>query len=114
MKNDVFPIDLIAIVLEKDEINQPVEKQRVTSTVFAQISSVTQTEFFSGGRIGLQPSIKAVIYDFEYNNEPIIKWNGKLYSVYRTFFVNGADRVELYCEERGGTKDEPSTGDSTT
>ena len=66
MKNNVFPIDLIALVLEKDEINQPVEKQRVTSTVFAQISSVTQTEFFSGGRIGLQPSIKAVIYDFEY------------------------------------------------
>lgn len=111
MKNDVFPIDLIAIVLEKDEINQPVEKQRVTSSVFAQISSVTQTEFFSGGRIGLQPSLKVVIYDFEYKDEPIVKWNGKLYSVYRTFYVNGADRVELYLEERGGTKDEPSSDD---
>lgn len=113
MKNSTFPIDLIEIVQEKDEINQLVEKQRTTATVLADISSVSQTEFFSGGRIGLQPSIKAVLYDFEYNEEPLIKWNGKIYSVYRTFYVNGADRVELYCEERGGTKDEPSTGDST-
>lgn len=113
MKNSTFPIDLIEIVQEKDEINQLVEKTRTTATVYADISSVSQTEFFSGGRIGLQPSIKAVLYDFEYKDEPIIKWNGKLYSVYRTFYVNGADRVELYCEERGGTKDEPSPDDST-
>ena len=113
MKNSTYPIDLVVITTEKDEINQVVEKQRTTNTVFAQISSVSQTEFFSGGRMGLQPSLKAVIYDFEYNDEPIVKWNGKLYSVYRTFFVNGADRVELYLEERGGTKDEPSSSNST-
>ena len=113
MKNSTYPIDLVVITTEKDEINQVVEKQRTTNTVFADISSVSQTEFFGGGRMGLQPSLKAVIYDFEYNDEPIVKWNGKLYSVYRTFFVNGADRVELYLEERGGTKDEPSSSNST-
>ena len=111
MKNSVYPIDLVEIVTEKDEINQIVEKTRTTCTVFAEISSVSQTEFFSGGRIGLQPSLKAVIYDFEYTDEPIVKWNGKLYSVYRTYYINGADRVELYLEERGGTKDEPSSDD---
>lgn len=113
MKNYTFPIDLVEITTEKDEINQIVEKTRTTSTVFAEISSVSQTEFFSGGRLGLQPSLKAVIYDFEYNDEKIVRVNGKLYSVYRTFYVNGADRVELYLEERGGTKDEPSSGDNT-
>lgn len=111
MRNNVFPIDLVTVTTEKDSLNQVVEKQRTTNTVFAEISSVSQTEFFSGGRLGLQPSLKAVMYDFEYNDEPIVKWNGKLYSVYRTFYVNGADRVELYLEERGGTKDEPSSDD---
>ena len=113
MKNSVYPIDLVVVTTGKDSLNQVVENQRTTNTVFADISSVSQTEFFSGGRLGLQPSLKAVVYDFEYNGEEIVKWNGKLYSVYRTFYVNGADRVELYLEERGGTKDEPSSNDQS-
>lgn len=107
MKNSVFPIDLVEVVTEKDNLNQVVEKTRTTKTVFADVSSVSQTEYFSGGRIGLQPSLKATVYDFEYEEEPIVKFNGKLYSVYRTYAVNGSDRLELYLEERGGTKDEP-------
>lgn len=113
MKNSVYPIDLVELTTEKDSLNQVVEKTRTTKTVFADISSVSQTEFFNGGRLGLQPSLKATIYDFEYNGEPIVKYNGKLYSVYRTYAVNGSDRLELYLEERGGTKDEPSASDST-
>ena len=108
MKNSVYPIDLVEIVTEKDSLNQVVEKTRTTKTVFADVGSVSQTEYFSGGRIGLQPSLKATIYDFEYDEEPIVKFNGKLYSVYRTYAVNGSDKLELYLEERGGTKDEPS------
>lgn len=114
MKNSVFPIDLITVTTEKDELNQIVEKTRTTATVYAEIGSVSQTEFFSGGRLGFQPSLKAVIYDFEYNSEPIVKYNGKPYSVYRVFYVNGTDKVELYLEEKGGTKDEPSTDNSTS
>ena len=113
MKNSVYPVSLIEIVTEKDELNQVVEKERVTSTAIAEIGSVSQTEFFSGGRLGLQPSLKAIVYDFEYNGEPILKWNGKCYSIYRTFYINSSDKVELYLEERGGTKDEPSSSDNT-
>lgn len=113
MKNSVYPIDLVELTTEKDSLNQVVEQTRTTKTVFADINSVSQTEFFNGGRLGLQPSLKATIYDFEYNGEPIVKYNGKLYSVYRTYAVNGSDRLELYLEERGGTKDEPSSSDST-
>lgn len=114
MKNSVYPIDLIAVVTEKDSLNQVVEKTRTTATVFGEVSSVSQTEFFSGGRMGLQPSLKVTIYGFEYNDEPIVKWNGKLYSVYRTFAVSGSDKLELYLEEKGGTKDEPSSDDNAS
>ena len=113
MKNSVYPVELIEIVTEKDELNQTIEKERVKTTTIAEIYSVSQTEFFSGGRLGLQPSLKAVIYDFEYSGESILKWNGKPYSIYRTFYVNGTDKLELYLEERGGTKDEPSSDDNT-
>lgn len=118
MKNNTFPIDLITIVTEKDSLNQVVEKQRTTQSVFAELSSISQSEFFSGGRLGLQPSLRATLYDFEYNDEPIVRvyWNTtktKMYSVYRTYAVEGSDKLELYLEERGGTKDEPSSDDST-
>jgi len=106
MKNNTFPIDLITITTEKDDLNQVVEKLRTSATVMAEIDSVTKSEFYEAGRLGLQPDFRATIYDFEYTDEPIVKWNGKLYSVYRTYYINGADRVELYCTERGGTKDE--------
>ena len=114
MRNNVYQISLVTIETQKDELNQIVEKERDTKTIFAEIGSVSQTEFFSGGRLGLNPSLKAVIYDFEYNGEPIVKYNGKLYSVYRVYLVNGSDRCELYLEEKGGTKDEPSPDDSTS
>lgn len=113
MKNDMFPIDLIAVTTEKDSLNQLVEKTRVTSSILAEVGSVSQTEFFSGGRSGFQPSLKVVIYDFEYNDEPIVKVHfsdskTKLYSVYRTYGVKGSDKLELYLEEKEGTKDEPT------
>lgn len=109
MKNNIFPIELVSIVTSTDAINQTIEEERTTASIFAQISSITQTEFFSAGKLGFQPSFKAVIFDFEYNNEPILKWNNKLYSIYRTYAINGTDKLELYLEERSGTKDEPNT-----
>ena len=107
MKNSIFPIDLVKITtVEKDSINQIVKKTRTTGTVFAEISSVSQTEFFSGGRQGFQPSCKATVYCFEYNGEEIVRYNGKLYSVYRTYSPIGSDKIELYLEEKEGTKDD--------
>lgn len=119
MKNSVYQCDLITIVTDKDDLNQVVEEERTTKSVLAEISSVSQTEFFSAGRIGLQPSLKVTMYDFEYDGEPIVKVHfsatkEKLYSVYRTYCVNGTDKIELYLEERGGTKDEPTPSDSTS
>ena len=114
MKNSIFPIDLVVVTSGKDSLNQVVEASRTTKSIFADISSVSQTEFFSAGRIGLQPSLKAVIYDFEYEGEPIVKWNNKLYSVYRTYAVPGTDKLELYLEEKEGTKDEPDPDDNSS
>lgn len=107
MKNRAEQVTLITIVTTKGDLNQAHEIERETATVYAEMDSVTQTEFFSGGRLGFQPEFKLTIYDFEYNDEPIVKVNGKYYSIYRTYYINGADRVELYCTERGGTKDAP-------
>lgn len=106
MMNTQTKINLITIVTETDDLNQIIEEERTTASVFAEVRSVSQSEFFEGGRLGFQPELQISMYDFEYNNEKIVRVNGKLYSVYRVYYVVGTDRVELYLEERGGTKDE--------
>lgn len=75
--------------------------------IFAEITSIAQNEFFLASRNGLNPELKIVIYDFEWHGEKIVDIKGKRYSVYRTYKIIDSDRLELYLEQKGGTKDEP-------
>lgn len=70
--------------------------------VFAQVNSVTATEFFDGGRNGLNPEYRFVVFFADYAGERIVKYKGAAYSVYRTFHAR-ADALELYVERKGGT-----------
>lgn len=74
--------------------------------IIGDVQSVSQNEFFQAGRNGLQPQLKVVIYDFEWHGEKIVKVQGERYSVYRTYKINDTDRLELYLESKGGTKDD--------
>lgn len=83
--------------------------------VFAQVNSVTASEFFDGGRNGLNPEFRFVVFFADYQGERIVKYKGATYAVYRTYHAR-ADALELYVERKGGTNghrpDETSTGDS--
>lgn len=70
--------------------------------VFCQVSSVSQSEFFEGGRNGLNPSYRFTVFFADYDNQPLIRYNGSTYSVYRTFHAR-TDILELYTERKGGT-----------
>lgn len=70
--------------------------------VFCEVDSVTQSEFFQGGRNGLNPEFKFTMFYGDYNNETIVEYKGQTYSVYRTYYRR-TDKVELYVERKGGT-----------
>lgn len=74
------------------------------SEVYAQVTSITQTEWFSAGKNGIQAQYKATCYSFEYNNEPIVEIDGQRLSVYRTYNVPKQDLIELYLETKGGNE----------
>jgi len=78
-------------------IQEPSQKE-----VFCQVESVTQREFFEGGRNGLNPELKFTMFSYDYENEPIVEYNGQQYSVYRTY-IKRNDDIELYVERKGGT-----------
>lgn len=96
-------ITLIALTYTKDSIGQEIATESRTD-VWARISSVSRSEFYSGGQAGLRPDITAETAKINYNGEKLAEWNGKRYSVYRTYFRENSDSIELYLEPKTGEK----------
>lgn len=83
-------------------------EETVTSReVFCQVDSVTRAEFFDGGRNGLNPEFRITMFFADYCGERDVIYNGKAYSVYRTYHSR-TDEIELYVERKGGTNGKES------
>lgn len=71
-------------------------------TVFAELKSIGQSEFYQAQAVGLKPEIKFVLPDFlEYNNEKKLKYapfnaEEEVYTVIRTYRNN--NELELVCK----------------
>lgn len=80
--------------------------------IFARVTSVTSAEWFEGGRNGLNPEFRMLVFAPEYNQEEILKYNGRYYTIYRTY-TTPAGVTELYVEKRKGNADQvgPTPGD---
>lgn len=101
----VEKVALIGRTLSFGELRQEIWTE-TRKEIIAEIQSISQSEFFLAGRNGLNPQLKILIYDFEYNGEEIVEVQGKRLSVYRTYKMIDSDRMELYLESKGGTKDD--------
>lgn len=96
--------DVITLIKETSTRNQygVFVTTRTSRQVFAQVDSVTQTEFFEGGRNGLNPELRFTVFRYDYDDETIVEYNGYTYGVYRTY-AGRDDTLELYAERKGGT-----------
>ena len=95
-------IGLIAVSHAKDENGIEHATESTPRTVMCQVDSVTRSEFFDGGRNGLNPEFVFRVFFGDYDGERLVEYNGKRYSVYRTYHGRG-DLIELYTERKGGT-----------
>ena len=77
--------------------------------VFAQIRSASSSEFFAGGRIGLNPEYEFIICASDYDGETVCEYHGQSYAIYRKFHRPGTDYLELYVERKGGTNGKVSS-----
>lgn len=84
-------------------------KTRTARDVFCKVDSVTRAEFFEAGRSGLNPEYRITMFFGDYEGETIVGYNGRNYSVYRTYQAK-TDTIELYVERRAGTDITISTG----
>lgn len=96
-------LTLISETFTVDELGQrvPAENRR---EVFCQMKSVSQSEFFGAGQLGLKPEYKAVMTTpLDYGGEEIAEYEGERYAVYRTYAPDGG-QLELYLKREAGRR----------
>lgn len=81
--------------------------------VFCQVFGVTRSEFYSAATVDLSPELTIRLTDFaDYEDEKLVKHDGQLYSVIRTYRDRGSwhrgggsmdtNAIELICERKIG------------
>ena len=95
--------DVITLITETYEKNKYGVSVPVTSSqdVFCQVDSVTRSEFYEGGRNGLNPEFRFTMFAPDYNGQKTVTYKGRAYGIYRTF-LGRDDTIELYAERKGG------------
>lgn len=95
-------ISLITKKIIPDKIgNQKSEK--VKRTIYCNQESVGQDEYYKAAQSGMSPKIRIVVRPYEYQEERLAEYNGKVYAVYRTF-QRKPEELELYLTEKAGEK----------
>lgn len=95
-------IYLITETWEKDDLGV-MRSTQTRRKAFANVTSVTASEWFEGGRNGLNPELRFRMFAPEYHDEEILEYKGKNYTIYRTFAARD-DVIELYTERRKGNE----------
>lgn len=71
--------------------------------VYVMPRGVYQSEYYNAAQLGIHPSITFIIANrADYNDEKIVKYEGKEYRVVRADWNAQRDSISLVCEERIG------------
>lgn len=95
-------ITLVSQTFTPDEygVHQPASSYR---EVFCSVQSVSADEFFQGAANGMKPEYRFTMFKYDYAGEETVIFNGKEFTVYRTFEGRN-DTIELYAERRRGSR----------
>jgi SPP1 family predicted phage head-tail adaptor len=90
------------ITSQEDDLGQIVnETEEFIKQVFCEKKSVSSDEFFKAGQNGLKAKYVFIVHLHDYQDETKVKYNEKVYSIYRTY-ERKDEKVELYCEVKAG------------
>ena len=89
-------IKLISITTTENDMGDTIEVQDERQ-VFADKQSIRQSEFYQAAATGLRPELMFVVRSIDYNDEKKLKYNGKEYTIIRTYDKDG-ELTELVCQ----------------
>lgn len=95
---------IIKLISEADSVDDYGDTVTIYTerTIFAEVKSIGQSEFYQAQAVGLKPEIKFVIADFaDYQNEKLLRYTSfggeeETYTVLRTYRTN--NRLEIVCK----------------
>lgn len=73
-----------------------------TTPCWVTVRSVTRSEWQAAGRAGLNPAFVLTTNRANYSGQTEVLYQGKRYSIYRTYSPPESDDIELYLEEKVG------------
>lgn len=97
-------ISLLTIKYTQDDIGEWAEQTEKTD-VFAIVSSVSMSEFYQAGMQGFKPEFRFLVWMTEYNDQELVEYKGRIYSIYRSFRRDDG-RIELYVNRKKGEEDD--------
>lgn len=93
-------LTLVGIAYTQDAIGQQVPRE-IPREVFCSLSSVSASEWFDGGKAGLNPEYRATMFAPDYEGEQIAQLDGERYGIYRTY-LGRDETIELYLTRKAG------------
>lgn len=94
-------VTLIAYPITEDAIGQQIEGDPVETIILCYEKSIGYREFYAAAAEGIRPEIAVVIHRFEYSGQKVVRYNGVLYKVIRTYST-GTEEMELTLGEAQG------------
>lgn len=97
----MFSSDQITLIAESKTAGSEGYPEIVeTSTpIYADVKSVSRTEFYESLKAGVKLVIVFEIWDNEYSNQKLVEYGGKRYRVERTYQSPLSERLQLNCSE---------------
>ena len=98
-------IDLTTKLISKeyviDAIGNEVLQENYVEIPIIEVQDVYQSEFYNASQQGLKPTLRLVISDLNYNDEPELEYMSCRYSIIRVDKVSN-EEIALVCEKRSG------------
>lgn len=84
-----------------DEIGNQKLQETYVEIPIIEVQDVYQSEFYNASQQGLKPTLRLLISDLNYNEEPELIYMGSRYSIIRVDTVSN-EELALICEKRSG------------
>lgn len=90
-----------------DEIGNQKLVENLVEIPIIEVQDVYQNEFYNASQQGLKPTLRLLISDLNYHEEPELEYLGSRYSIIRVDMVDN-ESIALVCEKRSGINGENS------
>ncbi len=91
-----------------DNVGNQKLQEGYTEVPIIEVQDVYQSEFYNASQQGLKPTLRLLISDLNYADEPELIYMGSRYSIIRVDMVNN-EQIALICEKRSGINGDQST-----